>query len=68
MSNSLGERVRQKRLSLNLTVQELAQKADVSASYIYAIESGQLGSRIEKLSKIAKALETSLPDIWPYDA
>ncbi len=67
MKETLGERVRQKRVSLGLTVQELADRAEVSASYIYAIEAGVRGSRIEKLTRIAKALEMSLLDIWPND-
>ena len=67
MKETLGERVRQKRVSLGLTVQELADRAEVSASYIYAIEAGVRGSRIEKLTRIAKALEMSLMDIWPND-
>ncbi len=67
MKETLGERVREKRISLGFTVQELATRAQVSASYIYAIEAGVRGSRIEKLTRIAKALDISLLEIWPND-
>jgi len=52
---------------LGLTVKELAKRAKVSASYIYAIESGERGSHIDKLARIAQVLETSLVELWPLD-
>ncbi|MCI0182571.1 helix-turn-helix transcriptional regulator [Sulfoacidibacillus ferrooxidans] len=67
MKEALGVRVRERRLKLGLSVQELAIKAQVSASYIYAIESGIRGSHIEKLSRVARALETTVNELWPTD-
>ncbi|PWI57241.1 helix-turn-helix transcriptional regulator [Sulfoacidibacillus thermotolerans] len=64
MKEALGARVRERRLKLGMSVQELAKKAEVSASYIYAIESGVRGSQIEKLTRIARALETTVIDLW----
>ncbi|UOF92237.1 helix-turn-helix transcriptional regulator [Fodinisporobacter ferrooxydans] len=52
----LAGRIRQRRQQLGLSVKELAKRAGVSASYIYAIEAGMRGSSIEKLSAIAKEL------------
>ena len=68
MRKNLGERVRERRLMKGMSVQELAQRARVSASYIYAIEAGARGSHIDKLTRIAQALETSLLDLWPGDS
>lgn len=61
----LGLRVRDARLKSGLSVKELAEKASVSASYIYAIESGARGTHIDKLSRIAKVLDITLQDLWP---
>lgn len=63
MKETLGQRVKDRRLELGLTVQELAQRAGVSASYIYAIEVGARGSHVDKLVRIAEALGVSLLDI-----
>jgi len=67
MKTTLGERIKERRLMLGLTVKELAKRAKVSASYIYAIESGERGSHIDKLARIAQVLETSLVELWPLD-
>ena len=67
MKQTLAERVRERRLYLDLSVQELAKRARVSASYIYAIEAGSRGSHIDKIARIAQALEVKLIDIWPYE-
>lgn len=60
MDNGLGNRVRSLRLQQNLTVRDLAELAGVSASYVYAIESGVRGSNLNKLGKIAAALSVSI--------
>lgn len=66
MKRTLGARVRERRLALGITVQELALRAGVSASYVYAIEAGERGSHIDKIIRIAQALEAPLSDIWPF--
>lgn len=68
MKSTLAQRVKQRRLEYGLSVQELARKAKVSASYIYAIESGARGSHIDKITRIAQALEVPLTALWPADA
>ncbi len=60
----LGKRVRSERIRAGLSVKELAENAEVSASYIYAIESGTRGTHIEKLNRIASALGMTLQDLW----
>ncbi|MBX6353214.1 MAG: helix-turn-helix transcriptional regulator [Thermoflavifilum sp.] len=62
--DSLGERVKYYRQLRNLSVRELAKRAGVSVSYIYAIEAGSRGHNIVKLEQIAKALGVSLSDLW----
>ena len=63
--NDLGTRLRCIRLDKHLTVRELAQRAEVSVSYIYAIEAGARGRNIRTLQRIATALGVSLTDLWP---
>jgi len=65
MKRTLGERVKERRLALGMTVQELARRAEVSVSYVYAIEAGERGSHIDKILRIAQALEVPLQDLWP---
>ncbi|ATY85921.1 XRE family transcriptional regulator [Kyrpidia spormannii] len=57
---TMGERLRELRRERGMTVRELAEKAGVSQSYIYAVEAGTRGSRLAKLIKIARALEVDL--------
>ncbi|MCY0876891.1 MAG: helix-turn-helix transcriptional regulator [Firmicutes bacterium] len=67
MKSTLAERVKERRTQAGLSVQELARRAKVSASYIYAIESGARGSHIDKITRIAQALGASVSDLWPAE-
>jgi len=67
MKRTLGDRVKEQRVLQGISVQQLARRANVSASYIYAIESGERGSHIDKITRIARALDVPLIEIWPYD-
>lgn len=60
----LSARVKHYRLMKDVSVRELAKLAGVSASYIYAIESGHRGHNIVKLELIARALEVPLSALW----
>lgn len=61
---SLGERVKSKRLSLNLSQQELAEKVGVSQQTICDIECGNI-KKPRRLVEIARALKCSSG--WLYD-
>ena len=63
-SQELGLWVRTKRLEQGLKVKELADNAHVSASYIYAVEAGHRGSRLAELAGIARALGSTLVELW----
>ncbi|MCL6516676.1 helix-turn-helix transcriptional regulator [Alicyclobacillus sp.] len=60
----LGTRLKKLRLARNLTVRELAQRAGVSVSYVYAIEAGSRGHNLVKLQRIADALGVPLSQLW----
>jgi DNA-binding XRE family transcriptional regulator len=56
----LGERVRRRRLELDMTLAETARRAEVSPSYLSAVESGASTASLGVLSRIAHALDSTL--------
>lgn len=60
MSNiSIGERIRELREVQNYTREAFAEKVDISAKFLYEIETGKKGFSADTLSRIAKALSVS---------
>ena len=55
-----GERVRERRLALGLTQQELADRAVLHRSYIGQIELGKRNVTLKSAAKIAEALQTNV--------
>ena len=55
----LGNRINERRLKLNLTQEELADKADISPQVLSTAIRGTKALRIENLLKISTALEVS---------
>lgn len=50
---SLGKRIKEERLKLNLTQEKLAEMVDISATYLGQIERGERGITLENLVKLA---------------
>ncbi len=61
---SLGNFIRNKRKSLNLTLQQLASKIDADAGNLSRIERGELGVSETLLRKIASALDTTPANLY----
>ena len=61
---SLGHCIRQKRKSLNLTLQQLAVRVEADAGNLSRIERGELGVSETLLRKIASALDTTPAQIY----
>lgn len=61
--NHIGMAIKKRRLMMGMRVKELADAAQVSASYIYAIESHQRGKHLEKLLRIARVLKLECHEI-----
>lgn len=60
MSRSeVGERIRELREIQNYTREGLAEKVDISAKFLYEIESGKKGFSAEVLCRISQALSVS---------
>ena len=61
---TIGERIKARRLEMNVSLAELARRADVSKGYLHSIESGETQSpSAEVLFKIAHELGTTIADL-----
>lgn len=56
----IGRRIKRLRVSKELTVQQLAARAGVSAGYISEVERGLSAISVDKLMRIAHGLEASI--------
>lgn len=52
----IGNRIRDIRVKRNCTVEQLAEKADISTKYLYQIENGRVGFSTLILCRICAAL------------
>lgn len=59
-----GDRIRNLRNGRGWSQEELADKANVSRSFMGEIERGQASATIESLEKITNALEITLEDLF----
>lgn len=60
---SIGERIKQLRKSNKLTQKELAEKSNISRSYLADIEKDRYNASLETLKSIAESLSTNISDI-----
>lgn len=58
-----GKKVMEKRLSLKLSQETLANMADIDRTYLPDIEKGKRNVSLRVADKIAKALNVSLKDL-----
>ena len=56
----LGHKIKEKRLELNLTQTELAERIDIEQSDLSKIEKGLLNPSIKMIKRIAKGLNASI--------
>lgn len=62
--NEIGVNISQKRKSLNMTQEELSNRADISTNYVSRLERGEIDHiRAETLFNIAKGLNTTMEDL-----
>ena len=59
----LGKRIRDERLLLRLTIEQLAERTDKSSNFVGQIERGDRKPSIETLVKIANALGTTADNL-----
>jgi len=63
---SFGDHLRLLRKKNDLTIEALAIEADVEISQIYRIEKGLVNPTLSTLSNLAKALNTTLPELMNF--
>jgi len=59
LPNEIGRRVRAARQRLELTQEELAERVDMEAATVRAVEAGRRGLSVESLVRLAEALHVS---------
>ncbi len=57
---ALGTRIRQERLQMNFTQEQLAESIGVSCTYIGLVERGERSVTLEKLIQISNTLHVSI--------
>jgi XRE family aerobic/anaerobic benzoate catabolism transcriptional regulator len=67
LSSGMGGRLRQRRTELALTLTETARRAEVSTSYLAAVENGTSTPSLPVLSRIAHALELTIGGLLAGD-
>jgi len=64
---ALGERVFLWRVAIGMSRAALAEKAGVSADYVYRLEQGWTNPRVTTVQAIAVALETTAAELLDLD-
>lgn len=64
---AFGKRVKELRLEKELTQEELAEKLGLSSNYIGMIERAERNTSLEKVFKIAKALNIRTSELFSFD-
>lgn len=59
MDKAVGKRIKELREKREMTREELANKVDITAKFLYEVENGKKGMSAANLYKIAVALSTS---------
>ncbi len=62
---AFGQKVRSRRHELDLTIDQLAEAADLHHNYIGSVERGERNIALENIVAIAKALNCSPKDLMP---
>ena len=60
----LGQRIRQLRIDLGWSQEELAHRADLHRTYVVGVERGQRNVSVDVLAQIAKALGVGISSLF----
>lgn len=63
IKNEIGVLIRRHRVKQGLTLERLAEEADISLRFLQSIEAGEKGCSLETTFKLAHALKTT-PDVF----
>lgn len=59
-----GKAIRRRRRELDLSQEELAERAELHRTYVSDIERGDRNPSLENIEKLAKALNTKVSDLF----
>jgi transcriptional regulator with XRE-family HTH domain len=62
---AFGLKVRTRRFEMDITQEELAEKADLHPTYVGSVERGERNIALENIIALAKALGCSPKDLMP---
>ena len=62
---AFGQKMREHRHALEMTIEQLAEAADLHHNYIGSVERGERNIALENIVAIAKALKCSSKDLMP---
>lgn len=60
----IGIRIRELRLKMSLSQEQLALRADIDRTYMTSVENGHRNISIQNIEKIINALETSFEEFF----
>lgn len=66
LQKGLGNLVRARRISMGLTQEQLAEKAEMHFTYVSSTERGERNISLANIDKLAKALKCSMKDLMPH--
>ena len=66
VEEKFGQRVKYLRLVKKLSQEELAFRAGVHRTYLGGIERGERNPSLKNIAAIAKALDTTLPELFSF--
>lgn len=64
INQRFGRAVRRRRRELDLSQEELAERAELHRTYVSSIERGERNPSLENIEKLAKALDTSITRLF----
>ena len=67
IQKKLGLRVKERRLEIGMTQEELGFKTGLDRTYISGIERGIRNPALKNLSKLAKALKVSIDQLMKFE-
>lgn len=66
LQKAFGKIIREKRLALEISQEELAERAELHFTYISSTERGERNISLANIAKLAKALDVSMRDLMPH--
>jgi transcriptional regulator with XRE-family HTH domain len=64
INQRFGRAVRRRRRELDLSQEELAERAELHRTYVSSIERGERNPSLDNIEKLAKALDTSITRLF----